>query len=92
MPDNGHLELTWSWVTFIPLAVLVMLFMAAVWPMTHRMRIGFALVAVFVAWLLTLIWGPVPWATVAQTLLADWWATLIGVALILAIGLPFGRK
>jgi H+/gluconate symporter-like permease len=92
MPDNGHIELTWSWVTFIPLAVLVLLLVIAVWPIPHRMRIGLALIALLVAWLFTLIWGPVPWATVAQALLAGWWATLVGLVVIFAIGVVSGRK
>lgn len=92
MPDNGHLELTWSWVTFIPLAVLVLLLVAAVWSLPHRMRTGLALVAILVAWIFTLIQGPVPWATVAQALLAGWWATLIGLVVIFAVGLLTGRK
>ena len=92
MPDNGHLELTWSWVTFIPLAVLVLLLIAAVLTLSHKVRVGLAFLAVLIASIFTFIAGPLAWATLAQALHDNWLATGIGLLVIFAIGLVAGKK
>ena len=92
MPDNGHFELTWSWGTLFPLATVVVLLLAAVWPLPHRVRIIMALVAIATAWIFTAVQGPGPWATLANAVLANWGETLVTLLVIFAIGLVVGRK
>lgn len=92
MPDNGHLELTWSWVTLIPLVALILLLVAAVWVLSHKVRVGLTFLGVVIAAIFTFIAGPIAWATLAQALRDNWLATGIGLLVIFAIGLVTGRK
>lgn len=92
MPDNGHLELTWSWGTFFPLAAVVVLLLAAVWPLPHRVRLIMAIVAILTAWIFTAVQGPLSWATLANGVLSNWVTTLVTLLVIFAIGLMAGRK
>lgn len=92
MSNNGHIELTWDWTTFIPLAAVLLLLVAAIMAFPHRARIGMALVAILVAWIFTVVQGPLPWATLAQAIMGNLVVTIITLLILFAIGLVVGRK
>jgi hypothetical protein len=92
MSDSGHIELTWDWTSLIPLAAVLLLLVAAIWSFPHRVRIWMALGAILVAWIFTVVQGPLPWATLAQAIMGNLVVTIITLLVLFAIGLVAGRK